>query len=110
VQEADHFGQRFQGCQALVSGFGPVFSLSLEVLEKGEDQIYREVFDPEGVDFDGMILCGKGQKEAEGIPIGFDGIWAYPFDPGQILIEELMNTSGELHMRSSWDLAKSIRP
>ncbi|GAG07562.1 unnamed protein product [marine sediment metagenome] len=48
---------------------------------------------PEGVDFDGMILCGKGQKECKSVAVSFDGIIAYPFYVGKIFAEKLMDTN-----------------
>lgn len=52
---------------------------------------------PERSDFDPVIRCREGQKELKGIPVGFDGIVAYSFDMGEVVIEELMETWGKLH-------------
>jgi len=68
------------------------------------------MIDSEGLDLDTPMLCGKGQKELESIPVSPDSMRAYPFYVGEILIEKLMDTRRELHMTSSWLLAKSINP
>jgi len=41
MQEADHFGQRFDGHQPQVAGAGGVFAVLLQVIEEGDDQLHR---------------------------------------------------------------------
>lgn len=53
---------------------------------------------PEGLYPDAVMLCGKREKELEGIPVGSDGVMAHPPDVGEIMIEELMDARGELHI------------
>ena len=56
------------------------------------------MFEPEGFDFDAIMLCGKGKKELEGIPIGLNGIVAHSPDVKEVLIEELMDARRKLHI------------
>ena len=49
---------------------------------------------PEGFDFDAVIVCSKDQKELEGIPVGFEGMLAHPFEVRQVVVEEPMDGGG----------------
>jgi hypothetical protein len=49
------------------------------------------VLNGEGSNFDVIIFCGEGEKELEGIPVGFDGILCHPLDVCEVVIEELMD-------------------
>ena len=109
VHKADHLGKGFQGGESMVAGPGEVFSLSLEIVEKGQDETRGEMFDSERSDFDAVVLCSEGQKELEGIPVGFDGMGADPFDVGKILAEELMDKGVELHRIFCCQREKSTR-
>jgi hypothetical protein len=50
------------------------------------------VLDPKRVDLYATILGGKGQKDAEGIPVGFDSFLAAALYAGKVLIKKLVNT------------------
>ena len=62
---------------------------------------------PEGVHLDAVMLCGKREKELEGIPVGSDGVMAHPPDVGEIMIEELVDAGGELHTFHFCQMVKS---
>jgi hypothetical protein len=109
VHKADHLSKGFQGGESMIAGPGEVFSLSLEIVEKGQDEPGGDVFQPEGSDLDPVVLCSEGQKELEGIPVGFDGMGADPFDVGKILAEELMDKGVELHRIFCCQREKSTR-
>ncbi len=38
MHEADHFGKGFEGRESMISGSWEVFSPSLEIVEKGDDE------------------------------------------------------------------------
>ena len=61
---------------------------------------------PQGVHFDVIVICCKGQEEFEGIPVGLNGMVAHSPDMGEVLIEELMDTRGESHR---FDLFKGVK-
>jgi hypothetical protein len=63
----------------------------LQLFEKRNDQRDSDVLNGEGSYFDAMILCGKGQEELEGIPVGPDSIFSHPLDVCQVVIKELMD-------------------
>ena len=67
------------------------------------------MFYPERFDLDAMILGREGEKELEGIPVGFDGIGAYSLDMGKIVDKELMDERGKLHVFLFCHRAKSTR-
>jgi hypothetical protein len=52
------------------------------------------------------MIGRKGQKQAEGIPIGFDGLMTAALDAHKVLIKKLINTGGKFHVCSFCDLAK----
>ena len=60
ADKADHFGEGLQGSQALIPGFCTVFTISLEIIQEGQDEVRRQVIKAERGDFDGVIVCGKG--------------------------------------------------
>ena len=68
--------------------------MRLEIIQKGEDELRCDLLQPKGFDFDPVIICGKDQKELEGIPIGFEGMLAYSFDVRKVVIEELVDGWG----------------
>ena len=49
--------------------------------------------DLDRVDFYREVLGGKGKKEGEGIPVGFEGIFPTALYAGKILMEELIDTA-----------------
>jgi len=89
--ESQHFGEGFEGRQALIAGFGKIFALPLKSIEESQDEFGGDMLYPERSDFNVVIRGREGQKDSEGIPIGCDGMEAYPFDMGKVLIEELMD-------------------
>ena len=89
--EPDHFCEGLEGGKAQVAGSGKVVTLLLQLFEKRDDQRNRDVLNGEGSYFDAIIVCSEGQEELEGIPVGFDGIWAHPLDVCQVVVEELMD-------------------
>jgi hypothetical protein len=97
IEEADHFGEGFDGCQALIACSGQVVALRLEIIQKSQDELRCDLLQPQGSDFDAVIVCGKDQKELEGIPIGFEGTVTHPLDVRKVVIEELVDGGGELH-------------
>ncbi len=67
------------------------------------------MFRPEGSDLDAVVLCGEGQKELEGIPVGFDGMGADPLNVVKILAEEVMDKGVEFHCFLFCQREKSTR-
>jgi hypothetical protein len=88
--ESQHFGKGFEGSQALIAGFGKIFALPFKSIEERQDKVRGKMLYPERSDCNVVIRGREGQKEPEGIPIGFDGMGADPFDMGKVLIEEPM--------------------
>src|SRR4030043_195182 len=80
IEEADHFGEGFDGCQALIASSGQVVALRLEIIQKSQEELRCDLLQSEGFDFDAVIIRGKDQKKLEGIPIGFEGMVAYSLD------------------------------
>jgi hypothetical protein len=39
VEEADHFGEGFEGGQSLIAGSGQVVAMGLEIFQESEDEI-----------------------------------------------------------------------
>jgi hypothetical protein len=97
IEEADHFGEGLEGGQSLIAGSGQVVTMGLEIIEEGEEELGGDLLQTEGFDFDAVVICGKEEKELEGIPIGFEGMLTHPFDMRKVAIEELVNGGGELH-------------
>ena len=54
--------------------------------------------DSEGFYLDAIMLCSKWEKELEGIAVGLNGIVAHCPDVKEVLIEELMDARGKLHI------------
>jgi hypothetical protein len=69
----------------------------LEIIEESEEELGGDLLQPEGFDFDGVIVCGKDQKELEGIAVSFEGMLTHPLDMREVVIEELMDGWGYLH-------------
>jgi hypothetical protein len=49
------------------------------------------MFNLQRLDFDTQMICPKGQKQGEGIPIGFDGFSTAALYARKVLIEKLIN-------------------
>jgi hypothetical protein len=94
IEDAEHFGEGFDGCQSVVACSGQVVALRLEIIQKGQDELRCDLLQPQGSDFDAVIVCGKDQKELEGISISFDGTVAYSLDVGKVVVEELVDGGG----------------
>ena len=62
----------------------------LQVIEEGDDQLDRKVFEAQGADLDVPIVGGKGQQQPVGVAIGVDGRFAAALDLGQIVDKELI--------------------
>ena len=97
MEEADHFGEGLEGSEALIASSGQVVALGLEIIQESEEELGGDLLQPEGFDFDPVIVCGKDQKEFEGIAIGFKGMVTDSLDVREVVIEELMDGGGELH-------------
>jgi hypothetical protein len=97
IEEADHFGEGLEGSESVIASSGQVVALRLEIIQESEDEIRGDLLQPEGFDFDAVIVCGKEQKELEGIPVGFEGTVADSLDVRKVAIEELVDGGGELH-------------
>ena len=78
VHEADHLGKGFKGREPMVPGPGEIVPLTLKIIEEREDKLGGDVLQSEGPDLDVVILCGKGQEELEGVPVGANGVRAHP--------------------------------
>jgi hypothetical protein len=90
----------------VVAGDGPVVAIGFKMSEKGQNQVSRKMLNLQRFDFDAKMIGRKGQKQAEGIPIGFDGLITAALDANKVLIEKLINTGGKFHLCSFCDLAK----
>jgi hypothetical protein len=97
IEEADHFGEGLEGSESLIASSGQIAALGLEIIQESEDELGGDLLQPEGFDFDPVIVCGKDQKEFEGIAIGFKGMVTDSLDVREVVIEELMDGGGELH-------------
>jgi hypothetical protein len=60
------------------------------MIEEGDDQLHRKVFEAQGTDLDVPIVGGKGQQQPVGVAIGVDGRFAAALDLGQIVNKELI--------------------
>jgi hypothetical protein len=97
IEEADHFGEGLEGSESLIACSGQVVTMGLEIIQEGEEELRCDLLQPQGPDFDAVIVCGENQKELEGIPVGFEGMLAHPFNVRKVVIEELVDGGGELH-------------
>jgi hypothetical protein len=107
IEEADHFGEGLEGSESLIAGSGQVVTLGLEIIKESEEEIRCDLLQREGFDFDPVIICGKEEKEFEGIPIGFEGMVADSLDMREVAIEELMDGGRELHIPPRCQTEKS---
>jgi hypothetical protein len=90
----------------VVSRDGPVVAIGFKVIEKGQNQVSRKMLNLQRFDFDAKTIGSEGQKQAEGIPIGFDGLITTALDANKVLIKKLIHTGGKFHRCSFCDLAK----
>jgi hypothetical protein len=97
IEEADHFGEGLEGGESLIASSGQIAALGLEIIQEGEDEIGGDLLQSEGFDFDPIVVCGKDQKELEGIPVGFEGMVTDSLDVREVVVEELVDGGGELH-------------
>jgi hypothetical protein len=79
----------------------------LEVIQKSKDELRGDLLQPEGFDFDAVIICGKDQEEFKGIPVGFEGMVTHSLDVRKVVIEELMDGGRELHILPRCQTEKS---
>jgi hypothetical protein len=107
IEEADHFGEGLEGSEALIASSGHVVALRLEIIQESEEELGGDLLQPEGFDFDPVIVCGENQKELEGIPIGFEGMVADSLDVREVAIEELVDGGRELHILPRCQTEKS---
>jgi hypothetical protein len=107
IEEADHFGEGLEGSESLIASSGQVVTMGLEIIQESEEELGGDLLQPEGFDFDPVIICGKDQKELEGIPVSFEGTVAHPFDMREVAIEELMDGRRELHILPRCQTEKS---
>jgi hypothetical protein len=107
IEEADHFGEGLEGRESLVAGSGQVVTLGLEILQESEDELGGDLLQPEGFDFDPVIVCGKEEKELEGIAVRFEGMVADSLDVREEAIEELVDGGRELHILPRCQTEKS---
>jgi len=56
IEEADHFGEGLEGGQSLIAGSGQVVTLGLEILQESEDELWGDLLQPEGFDFDAVVI------------------------------------------------------
>jgi hypothetical protein len=97
IEETDHFGEGLEGSESLIAGSGQIVTLGLEIIEEGEEELGGDLLQPEGFDFDAVVVRGEDQKELEGIPVSFEGMIADSLDVRKVAIEELMDSGGKLH-------------
>jgi len=97
IEETDHFGEGLEGGQSLIAGSGQVMTMALEIIEEGEEELGGDLLQPERFDFDPVILCGKEEKELEGIAVSFEGMLTHPLDVREVAIEELVDGGRKLH-------------
>jgi hypothetical protein len=72
-------------------------TMALEIIEEGEEELGGDLLQPERFDFDPVILCGKEEKELEGIAVSFEGMLTHPLDVREVAIEELVDGGRKLH-------------
>jgi hypothetical protein len=97
IEEANHFGEGLEGGESLIASSGQIATLGLEIIEESEDEFGGDLLQPEGFDFDAVVICGKEEKELEGIPVGFEGMVTHPPDVRKVVVEKLVDGWGELH-------------
>jgi hypothetical protein len=97
IEEADHFGEGLEGSESVIASSGQIATLGLEIIQESEDEVGGDLLQPEGFDFDAVIICGKEEKELEGIPVSFEGMVTDSLDVRKVVIEELVDGGGELH-------------
>jgi hypothetical protein len=92
MHQADHFSHGFYGRQPVVAGCGHIVAIGFKVIKKSQDQMGGKMLDSQRLDFDAKMIRPKGQKKAEGIPIGFDGFPPAALYARKVLMEKLINT------------------
>jgi hypothetical protein len=97
VEETDHFGEGLEGSESLIASSGQIAALGLEIIQESEDELGGDLLQPEGFDFDTVVVCGKDQKEFKGITVGFEGMVAHSLDVRKVVIKELVDGGRELH-------------
>ena len=91
IHQADHFGEGFEGSEAIISCSREVSPPFLQILEESEDEAGAEVLQAKGLDLDLVMFCSEGQEEFKGMTIATDGVRTYPLDMGEVVEEELMD-------------------
>jgi hypothetical protein len=107
IEEADHFGEGLEGGESLIASSGQVVAPRLEVIQEGENELGGDLLQSKGFDFDAVVICGKEEKELEGIPIGFESMVADSLDMREVAIEELVDGGRELHIPPRCQTEKS---
>jgi hypothetical protein len=97
IEEANHFGEGLDGGEPLIASSGQIAALRLEIIQESEDELWGDLLQPEGFDFDPIIVCSKEEKKFEGVPIGFEGMVTDSLDVREVVIEKLVDGGGELH-------------
>ena len=91
IHQSDHFGEGFEGSEAIISCSWEVSSFPLQMLEESEDEIGAEVFKAKGFDLDLVVFCSEGEENIKGMTIATDGVRAHSLDMWEVVEEELMD-------------------
>ena len=91
IHQADHFSERFECSEAIISSSRKVSPVPLQILEESEDEIGAEVFKAKGFDLDLVVFCSEGEEEFKGMTIAADGVRAHSLDMWEVVEEELMD-------------------
>jgi hypothetical protein len=91
IHEADHFGERFEGSEAIISCSWEVSPFPLQIVEKSENEFGTEVFKAKGFDLNLVIFCSEGEEDFKSMTIAIDGIVAHSLDMREVVEEELMD-------------------
>jgi hypothetical protein len=97
IEEAEHFGEGLEGRESVIASSGQIAALRLEIIQESEDELGGDLLQPQGFDFDPIIVCSKEEKEFEGIAIGFEGVVTHSLDVREVVIEKLVDGWRELH-------------
>jgi hypothetical protein len=97
IEEANHFGEGLEGSESLIASSGQIAALGLEIIKESEDELGGDLLQPEGFDFDAVVICGKEEKKFESVTIGFEGMVTHAPDVRKVVVEELVDGGRELH-------------
>jgi hypothetical protein len=74
----------------LIAGLGNIVTVSLQIIEKGQNQLNAKVLNCKRGDLDVVVFCCERQKELKSIPIALDGMETRSLDVREVSVKKLM--------------------